>query len=42
MVNIAGVPLNDQELLNAIYSGPSVTLANAEFSNSAGLQGQSP
>ena len=33
-VNIAGVPLNAQELLNAIYSGPFVTLAKAEFSNS--------
>ncbi len=33
-VNIAGVPLNDQELLNAIYSGPFVTKAKAEFSNS--------
>ncbi|MDA1052494.1 MAG: DUF262 domain-containing protein [Planctomycetota bacterium] len=33
-VNIAGVPLNDQELLNAIYSGPFVTLAKGEFSNS--------
>lgn len=33
-VNIAGVPLNDQELLNAVYSGPFVTLAKAEFSNS--------
>jgi len=33
-VNIAGVPLNVQELLNAIYSGPFVTLAKAEFSNS--------
>ena len=33
-INIAGVPLNDQELLNAIYSGPFVTLAKAEFSNS--------
>lgn len=33
-VNIAGVPLNPQELLNAIYSGPFVTLAKAEFSNS--------
>jgi hypothetical protein len=33
-VNIAGVPLNNQELLNAIYSGPFVTLAKAEFSNS--------
>ena len=33
-INIAGVPLNDQELLNAIYSGPFVTLAKTEFSNS--------
>jgi hypothetical protein len=33
-INISGVPLNPQELLNAIYSGPFVTLAKAEFSNS--------
>ncbi|MPZ68783.1 MAG: DUF262 domain-containing protein [Actinobacteria bacterium] len=33
-VNIAGVPLNNQELLNAIYSGPFVTRAKAVFSNS--------
>lgn len=33
-INIAGVPLKPQELLNAIYSGPFVTLAKAEFSNS--------
>ena len=33
-VNIAGVPLNTQELLNAVYSGEFVTLAKAEFSNS--------
>ena len=33
-INMQGVPLNDQELLNAIYSGPFVTLAKAEFSNS--------
>ncbi len=33
-INIAGVPLNAQELLNAIYSGQFVTLAKAEFSNS--------
>lgn len=33
-INIAGVPLNAQELLNAVYSGPFVTLAKAEFSNS--------
>jgi hypothetical protein len=33
-INIAGIPLNDQELLNAIYSGPFVTAAKAEYSNS--------
>ena len=33
-INIVGVPLNRQELLNAIFSGPFVTLAKAEFSNS--------
>ena len=33
-INIAGVPLNEQELLNSIYSGQFVTLAKAEFSNS--------
>ena len=33
-INIAGVPLNEQELLNAVYSGPFVTLAKQEFSNS--------
>ena len=33
-INIAGVPLNDQELNNAIFSGPFVTHAKAEFSNS--------
>jgi len=33
-VNIAGIPLNNQELLNAVYSGPFVTLAKEEFSNS--------
>lgn len=33
-INIAGVPLNDQELNNAIFSGPFVTLAKSEFSNS--------
>ena len=32
-INIAGVPLNEQELLNAVYSGPFVTLGKAEFSN---------
>lgn len=33
-INIVGVPLNDQEMLNATYSGPFVTLAKSEFSNS--------
>ena len=33
-INIAGVPLSDQELLNAVYSGPFVTLCKEEFSNS--------
>lgn len=33
-INISGVPLNRQELLNAVYSGPFVTAAKAEFSNS--------
>ena len=33
-INIAGVPLNEQELSNAIHSGPFVTKAKAEFSNS--------
>lgn len=32
-INIAGIPLNDQELRNAIYSGPFVTAGKAEFSN---------
>ena len=33
-INIAGVPLNSQELLNAVYSGPFVTLGKQKFSNS--------
>lgn len=33
-INITGVPLNKQELRNAVYSGPFVTTAKAEFSNS--------
>ena len=33
-INIVGVPLNEQEKLNAIYSGSFVTLAKEEFSNS--------
>ena len=34
-INIAGIPLNEQELLNAIYSGPFVTAAKEVFSNSS-------
>lgn len=33
-INTAGVPLNPQELKNAVYSGPFTTLGKAEFSNS--------
>lgn len=33
-INIVGIPLNDQEVLNAIYSGSFVTLCKEEFSNS--------
>lgn len=33
-INIAGIPLNKQELNNAVFSGPFVTLAKREFSNS--------
>ncbi len=33
-INIAGVPLVPQEILNAVYSGPFVTRAREEFSNS--------
>lgn len=33
-INIAGVPLNEQELRNAIFSGSFVTAAKAEFSKS--------
>lgn len=33
-INIAGKPLNNQELLNSIYSGPFVTRAKEVFSNS--------
>lgn len=32
-INIVGVALKDQELLNAVYSGRFVTLAKEEFSN---------
>ncbi|EQA5469018.1 HNH endonuclease family protein [Enterococcus faecalis] len=39
-INISGVPLNDQELRNAIYSGPFVTEAKKEFSNSGNANQQ--
>lgn len=32
-INISGVPLNEQELLNAVFSGPFVTKLKEEFSN---------
>ncbi len=33
-INIVGIPLNSQEINNAVFSGPFVTLAKEEFSNS--------
>ena len=39
-INIVGIPLNEQEIWNAIYSGPFVTAAKAEFSNSANAKMQ--
>lgn len=33
-INIVGVPLNNQEINNAVFSGRFVTLAKEEFSNS--------
>ena len=33
-INIAGIPLNDQELANAVHSGPFVTKGKEKFSNS--------
>lgn len=39
-INISGVPLNEQELLNAVYSGPFVTAAKAVFSNTADTRQQ--
>lgn len=33
-INIVGIPLNQQETLNAVYSGPFVSRAKEEFSNS--------
>lgn len=34
IINKVGVPLEEQELRNAVYSGPFVTLGKEEFSNS--------
>ena len=34
IINTAGIALNHQEELNAVYSGPFVTLCKQEFSNS--------
>ena len=39
-INIEGVPLNEQETLNAIYSGPFVTNAKKVYSNSENPQMQ--
>lgn len=33
-INIAGIPLNKQEELNAVFSGPFVSACKEEFSNS--------
>lgn len=33
-INIVGIPLKHQEIANAVYSGPFVTKAKEEFSNS--------
>ena len=33
-INIVGIPLNQQETLNAVYSGTFITRAKEEFSNS--------
>jgi hypothetical protein len=37
-INTSGVSLKDQELLNAVYSGPFVTACKEEFSNSQSAQ----
>lgn len=39
-INIVGVPLNEQELRNAIYSGPFVNAAKRVFSNSQNAETQ--
>lgn len=33
IINIGGIQINEQEKLNAVYSGPFVSAARAEFSN---------
>lgn len=39
-INIVGIPLKEQELLNAIYSGPFVNAAKRIFSNSQNAETQ--
>jgi len=39
-INIAGIPLNEQELRNSVYSGPFVTAAKEVFSNSQNAEVQ--
>lgn len=39
-INIVGIPLNEQELLNAVYSGEFVTAAKRVFSNSENAEMQ--
>lgn len=39
-INIVGIPLNEQELRNAIYSGPFVTIAKEKFSNTTNTNTQ--
>jgi hypothetical protein len=39
-INISGVELTTQEILNAVYSGPFVTAAKEEFSNSQNSHAQ--
>lgn len=39
-INIAGIPLNRQEELNAVFSGPFVSACKAEFSNTQNANNQ--
>ncbi|HBJ76984.1 MAG TPA: HNH endonuclease [Porphyromonadaceae bacterium] len=39
-INIVGIPLNEQEMLNATYYGPFVTKAKSVFSNSSNTSKQ--